>query len=39
MKIWKKIIIPAWLEFWEKGLTPEEVINKIQLTENNLGQK
>ncbi len=27
---WKDIIIPAWLEFWEKGLTPEEVMAKFE---------
>ncbi|MFW5976334.1 MAG: hypothetical protein ACOCQS_00155 [Bacillota bacterium] len=27
--VWENKIIPAWLDFWEKGLTPEETMEKI----------
>ncbi|MDI3548646.1 MAG: hypothetical protein PWR10_2298 [Halanaerobiales bacterium] len=26
---WEEVITPAWLDFWQKGLTPEEVMNKL----------
>jgi hypothetical protein len=29
-QIWRKKVWPAWIAFWEEGLTPEEVIKKIR---------
>lgn len=27
---WDKVVIPVWFDFWEKGLTPEEVMYRLR---------